>query len=417
MLSVPELIEQVPDLDRIALQNLVSACILQTHTAPDFERLKQLLQTVTTLVKANPHIQHYVFESFEHLIYTDESIDSTQHAQIWAETLAKIQYYLPAEDQDVQNTAKNIHIFYSLLAKYAQNPETLIRIIKQFEDARFDPQRIHFTLRLMSQFLNARHSLASVQTFVDTICDLTEEDSQLFTQMCQHPPYIPIQKWLTWHRDPDVDIQQQYQQFLLEPFGARRLDYTFNMHQYQRQRSLFHGLICNGEPFVADIFTDALGQLLNTTLRENRSKSPDELQHIFHAASEQQEMVGMLCAAVELLARTSSQQDLDSNRMISQECNTTQIMALYALLTHPTGKLFTQIDTGEGKSRIMMILAACKSATGYTVDFDTNDMQLVERDFFGYKDFFDTVDVETSMMTLQTPSFLYRKKGVNFSDT
>ena len=68
-------------------------------------------------------------------------------------------------------------------------------------------------------------------------------------------------------------------------------------------------------------------------------------------------------------------------------------MALYAKMVNPSNRLISQIDTGEGKSRIMMILAACQAAQGKTVDFLTSDMQLAERDYLSYKQFFTSLGI------------------------
>jgi hypothetical protein len=91
-------------------------------------------------------------------------------------------------------------------------------------------------------------------------------------------------------------------------------------------------------------------------------------------------------------------------------------MTLYAMLATENTKLISQIDAGEGKSRIAMILAACEGLSGKTVDVLTSDLQLAERDYLTYTPFFNSIGLPTSLITINTPPELYQKSGINFSD-
>ena len=146
-----------------------------------------------------------------------------------------------------------------------------------------------------------------------------------FVPCYQNSPYPPLGMWQEWSQEPDT-LLDKYATFSSAPFGARKLRYAFDLKHYHQQKSLFNGLICNGQSFSTDMFTDELGARLASELSENREKSIPELQSIFANGDN----VRMLCAATELLARTTPQKDLDSPGQISQEMNTTQMMAAYA---------------------------------------------------------------------------------------
>ncbi len=97
------------------------------------------------------------------------------------------------------------------------------------------------------------------------------------------------------------------------------------------------------------------------------------------------------------------------------ELNTTQYLAILASLKTP-GQIISQIDTGEGKSRIMMITLACYHALGKTVDFITSDISLATRDFVAFQPFFEMMGAKTAMIFATSPASTYQIGGINFSD-
>ena len=99
----------------------------------------------------------------------------------------------------------------------------------------------------------------------------------------------------------------------------------------------------------------------------------------------------------------------------SFEINTTQYLAIHSMLK-TGGHVTSQIGTGEGKSRIMMISIACQYALGNTVDFVTSDLSLATRDYLEYQSFFKILGAHTNIINAQTPANQYRVDGINFSD-
>ncbi|KTD26039.1 MULTISPECIES: helicase-related protein [Legionella] len=411
--SIQGIIDAYPGLDPASLQNFFAIFIL--HSNPDEYdegQVATLLSDLEEIIRVNPHIQNYIFLNLQNISETDKPNYISNTLQ-FVHTLTSIHKLLSTEDgrSDIQN----MQIFYTLLAKYAQNPQACIALFTLLQDKNLDLEKIKFIIQLISRLLAENQSLDSIQDTVKYIVFLNSERYQHFVNCYQYPPYAPIQTWHEWSQKPET-LLNQYREFCLSPFGTRKLEYAFDLQHYHRQKSLFNGLIRNGEPFSPDLFTDELGQQLNEALTENRQKSIPELQQIYQNACAKRDKLNMLCAAIELLARTTSQKDLTSDRQISQEMNTTQVMTAYAALAHPTAKLQFEMDTGEGKSRVLMVLAACKTHLGFTSDFITADFQLAERDYFAYKSFFTSLNIPTSLITLSTPELLYQRNGVNFSD-
>lgn len=127
----------------------------------------------------------------------------------------------------------------------------------------------------------------------------------------------------------------------------------------------------------------------------------------------------LVAASAELFHRSKGKDEIgtDGKPVLgsSMEINTTQYLAILSSLK-TLGHVTSQIGTGEGKSRIMMISIACQYAQGKTVDFVTSDAQLATRDFVEYQAYFDMIGAETSMIFAHTDPSLYKIGGINFSD-
>ena len=99
----------------------------------------------------------------------------------------------------------------------------------------------------------------------------------------------------------------------------------------------------------------------------------------------------LVAVTAELLYRSKGQ---DGGEGLSFELNTTQYLAIYAMLKkggHVTG----EIGTGEGKSRILAVCNACKYGLGKTVDFVTSDVQLATRDYLEFRSYFRMLGAQT----------------------
>ncbi len=407
--NMQTILDEHPTLNPYHLHSMLATYILNINDNEDLENLSGLLQKLEQIIAVNPHIENYIFLSLQNIPgnNTPEFIQNTLN---FGNTLLKIHNIL--SEQNATPNVQNMQIFYTIMAKYAKDPEACINLFTTLGKTQLEPDKIKFIINILSKLLEKNEPLTYAQKITELIISLNSEQYQQFVECYTNHPYPPLETWIGWTKEPET-LSNKYSEFTLNPFGPRILKYTFDLNHYHKQKNLFQGLIKNETPFSSDILTEELGRKLQTNLMGNRQKSVIELQQIFEQTTD---TIEMMCAAIELLARTTSQKDLISDKQISQEMNTTQVMAVYLALTHPTAKLQMEMDTGEGKSRVLMILAACKAKLGYTADFSTSDIQLAERDYFTYKSFFTTLNISTSLITLSTPELLYQHKGVNFTD-
>ncbi|KTD21844.1 hypothetical protein [Legionella londiniensis] len=378
------------------------------NTGDAEKRIKGFIDTMITLIEEHPHTQNQLLEVLNQVKPHEIKgfLPEAGNALKALETLIKI---FPATANSSANK-ENMLIFYSLVSHNTQTPKRLVEIIDMLKKGEDDCKR--FFLTYISRLLDREESLEDISDLID-LCIEDSNHLKTLQEFCFLPPYPSIQSALDWLETDS--FKENYETFSIKPYGERVTEYTFNFRHYKNQRLKFKGI-------SEDLFTDQLGQDLNEELKKNRSKSMQNLRNelenyrgkILTSADEKRKAL-TLC--VEFLARTAHQAKPGSREgAISQELNTTQIMTLYAMMMQDNPKVLNQIDTGEGKSRIMMVLSALNALQGKTVDFITSDLQLAERDYFDYKQFFNALGVRTGLITLQTPPALYQKGGVNFSD-
>jgi hypothetical protein len=97
------------------------------------------------------------------------------------------------------------------------------------------------------------------------------------------------------------------------------------------------------------------------------------------------------------------------------ELNTHQYLAILSIVLK--GKhVSAGIGTGEGKTRISLVLLACQSAMGNTVDFITADVALAKRDFLNAQVYFELLGIDSSIIDAACAPESYLKNGINFSD-
>jgi len=397
-------------LDKVMLQETLATLVLNSplealSATDDYQqKIMKLITQLNHAATVHPQIKYYVLACLNHMPNPNTRAYLEQF-RLFGKNLKKLCQILPSGEDEFLK--ENMFVIYSLFAHYHQRPVELTQLIEQV--VRMPPAEQAFMLRFLSRLLDNKQSITSVETLIDLLI-ANQEKLTLFKTMGKTPPYPNVETLVDWLQT--AGFAEQYARFSINPYGDRRLDYAFNVVQYQKQRGKFVG--------VDAIFTDDIGRQLAVQLSENRGKTiqvlMDEYQTICARTMSDADKLQLLCICVEMLARTASQKAHDDKRTISQELNTTQIMAVYAKIMNPSHRLISQIDTGEGKSRIMMVLAACQAAQGRTVDFLTSDMQLAERDYLSYRQFFTALGIPTSLISLNTPSQLYQRGGVNFTD-
>lgn len=393
-------------LDPLALQETLATLVLNA-TSIDVENIRVLIKQLNQVAIAHPQTRHYLLTCFNY-IPAKNSENYMTNVVDFGKNLVHLNKILnPGRRRDNKD---NMFVIYSLIANYHQRPVELSQLISQV--CRMPSEQQLFMTKFLSRLIDNNQSIDGLESLITLLLE-DEHKYQIFATHCKKPPYPNVEALSSWLDDNHI-FEDEYANFSQKPYGDRKLEYAFKYEQYKRQQHQFVG--------VSAIFTDAIGQELENQLSNNRAKSIQALTQEFDALRQRtpltdSDKLKLVCLAIEMMARTASQLSHDTPpKRVSQELNTTQVMALYAKMVNPSNRLISQIDTGEGKSRIMMALAACQAAQGRTVDFLTSDMQLAERDFLSYKQFFTALDIPTSLISLDTPSELYQKDGVNFTD-
>jgi hypothetical protein len=433
-------VKALGSISSFLVQELMASFVLNSTLSTAEEanfvvRVEAVLASVEQITGAHPHLQRHLFDALNNISGKQTEL-YFQNVEDCINCLARIAKLLPpGDDEEAQKNMLNI---YSLLASFYKDPMELVTLWKTISTLGTEEQQ-KFVLVLVNKLIQNKQQVSNVKEFVDQL----NTDSSHFDSLknyCAEPPFPQIPVMTSWLRKGTIEAG--YKKFNIQPYGPRRLDFAFDLKKFEVQKGLFKGVseklftkemekqgesnrTLSAKELSEKLFTTELGLEMDKQLKSNRTLSVKELRAQFDALKTKakakeltsEEKLTLLCACVDMLARTSSQLD-DSTppKPISQEVNTTQMMALYAMITNPNSKLINEIETGEGKSRMTMILAACQVAQGKTVDFLTSDMQLAERDFLTYNNFFTSLGIRTSLISLSTPKQLYQKGGINFSD-
>ncbi len=365
--------------------------------------IETILHGFNAFIKDYPHVKGHLIIMHQQLErYNDNNGGYQKMTSDLLEILGRLRTLLPPEKPE------NMTLMHALIRHYTRNSYSLHRVLYKLE--KFDDSDQVFFLHLINNMMISSLKMDNLTQLIDS-CVSDRAFFQNIKKNLQSAPYPDIDTLLEWKKIDDFG--DRYHQFAKNPFAPeRRLQYAFNFQKFQQQRGRFP------DEQIRPLFTDELGAKLNELLTAHRNKTMLELREALHeteASTDNDAMVKKLCLCVEFLARTCHQHDKDSGKA-SQELNTTQIMSIYAMLSIDKEKIMNQIDTGEGKSRIMVILAAMKTLEGKTVDFITSDMTLAERDYYDYRPFFNALGIQTSMVDLSTPKQLYQNSGKNFSD-
>ena len=403
-------------IDGLVLQETLCTLVLNTthdSIGPNYiTDLQQLIADLNLIAKAHPHVLYYLIDSFNHMPQKRKAPYFKNVIQ-FSLTIRELSHILSAGDDDLAKD--NMLTLYSLLAHYHQKPAELTTLFAPIRPLT-DVNQQRFILMFVSRLLDNHQSIEGLAGLIDQFVKTPAKFAR-FVSTCQTPPYPDIPTLSAWISQ--ADFEEKYATFTSTPYGPRYLDFAFDAKKYTAQADKFIGLT------PATLFTKELATTLDDVLTQNRKTELSSLRNQFNALKvraqdkplNNDEKRSLLCLSIEILARTTAQSDIiDPAKLISQELNATQVMALYARLVNPGDKLISEIDTGEGKSRIMMIYAACQAAQGKTVDLLTSDMLLAERDYLSYKQFFTTLGIRTSLISLDTPPQLYQKGGINFSD-
>lgn len=272
-----------------------------------------------------------------------------------------------------------------------------------------DPKAQIQVLKIITCLLNNDKpcSLADIEYLVN---QQTTTHCGTFEILFQCAPYPNIEMIKDWFNTDPSTVLIQYTQWSKNPAPREKIN-GFHLSMATTQVTKIEGIkhskldlegLNTAILQVKDLETTALLEEIKTF------KSADE-----------PDKTRLLALMAELLYRTKGLPDNSTGDKQewgrSFEINTTQYLALHAMLASGA-HVTSQIATGEGKSRIMMIAIACQYALGQTVDFVTSDMSLATRDYLEYQAFFKALGAKTNLIYAQMPAKEYQQGGIHFSD-
>jgi hypothetical protein len=207
--------------------------------------------------------------------------------------------------------------------------------------------------------------------------------------------------WTTFQSDPTNSkqfIKEKYLDFLQQPFPRDEKNNGFIIEKALEQ------VKSKEMSNIASRYTDKFIEGFHERCTVLRKLPLSTLLSTLQSVKNNSDPSHLVATMAELLYRSTG-----------QELNTTQYLALDALLS--SGKNVTaEIDTGEGKTRIAMLLLACRASSGQTCDFVTSDMQLAETAYLSYNSFFKMLNIKSNLIRSESNIAEYQVGAIHFSD-
>ena len=304
------------------------------------------------------------------------------------------------------------NIVLSLCLHFSEAPHTPNDLKALLESVQDNPYLLKAAVAVLNT--DKGYSLDDLKALRDAAvdnADLQESIKKAYVRA----PYPSLKQMLEWHNSAEINLDTAYQIFDKYP-AHREPESGFDANHAHKQLALM-AANSNNAGFHADIIN--VGDFKDLTLKM-RTRTSEKLLEEFKKAGENKNFDTLVAVAAELLYRSKGRdnpayRDGQYELGSSMELNTTQYLAILTSLktgTHVT----SQMGTGEGKSRTMMVSAICQQAMGHTVDFVTSDIELAYRDFVEYKPLFDMVGAKSTMISSNSSADSYKMGGINFSD-
>lgn len=216
------------------------------------------------------------------------------------------------------------------------------------------------------------------------------------------PTFEVFTEWWTTVQNNPADekhsIKEQYRTFIQQPFPRDDKNNGFKIEKALEQVK---------SPEMANIATRYTDEFIEEFYKKSiylRQLSLTDLMNSLQSAQVSSDPALLTITMAELLFRSTG-----------QEINTTQYLAIDSLLS--SGKhVISEIDTGEGKTRIAMLLLACRACSGQTCDFVTSDMQLAETAYLSYHSFFKMLGIKCTLIRSESNIEEYQPGAIHFSD-
>lgn len=235
----------------------------------------------------------------------------------------------------------------------------------------------------------------------------------------QHAPFPPLPTFIGWMQLETDARQSAYDTFDKNPCALGMCDGREQDNGFKRSEAetILKQMSGVGALFTLDYLTQIQEQ--EAAARQLSTQAILEKLKAYKDSPPPENAVEMVMLTIELLHRCKGRTPLfvDDTQVSGRsfELNTTQIIAILTMLE--TGRKVTaEIGTGEGKSRIMMVMNACQFLKGNTVDFVTSNLALAERDYLESLTFLNSLGAEVAFITASSTIDDYKIGGINVSD-
>lgn len=224
-------------------------------------------------------------------------------------------------------------------------------------------------------------------------------------QLYATPPYPDIYQVITWSKAGSV--MESYRQYCFSPCDRNDPGNGF-YHEDAYMKALEQIAFTPGLEITPSILRGLQQEATKTKLK-TIEQLKEQLTSVVTSNPINYEKLTTICA--ELLHRSMGR---EGN---TYELNETQYLAVYkALRDQSLGPLTGKFDSGEGKTRVFMVIAGALLAQGKTVDFITRNMTLAKREYLTYQSYFDLLDAKTAVIHSQSKVNEYQPGQINFSD-
>jgi hypothetical protein len=420
-----------PHLSRSEVFALARRYMLATNSVrPDADTVNGLVGMTTKFVEFFPGLKNELCEFFPQLF--KDCV--TQYTNLGAAYNQFLFVY------KLLSTLKDSNITFSLCYHFSQmkegrKPENLLAILNHSQFTTLASDRRELILKMVSVLLNNNQPV-NIGTIISILnrCggkpprkkSLLKAQSHAFEdnifivlsnayEKAPFPDIDTVMNWVSNAKTP-VDLKKFIAEFDIKPCEREYSETGVGVNGFylsiaKKQAKQFDGFTFHKEDL--EFLDAAIKSVRKLTTKELISRLQQQ------GAQSQPDAAILTAVSAELLYRAKGLPAVGQGATRewgrSFEINTTQYLSIYASLK--SGKHVTaQIDTSEGKTRYMMILAAAQHAMGKTVDFCTADMTLARREFTDYASYFSLIGAKTALIHADAPAHHYKLGGINFSD-
>ncbi|KTD50967.1 hypothetical protein [Legionella quateirensis] len=395
-----------------------------TELATIIEKRKQFDQVFVDLFKSiNQAAEHYpgdkntIINYLRHFLSNNYSSDE-QIVFSWNNINLIKDAFIDLDDPDVVRSLCN-H-FSNDEGEFTH--ESLLKLLSSEEYSTFPKDEKKLFLSILTSLIN-NDKPCTLLELNDLMTRCKDEKTgpillETLKNIYKSAPYPTLEQFQEWEnkcpKDSDLakHLADCYAQFDKEPCARESVN-GFKLDFAKEQVAKMGGVT----------YSDKELESIDKEVKAVRNLSTDEIKNeLLELRSKTKELSTerLVALSAELMYRTKGMPavfDEKGKQKLGRsfEIHTTQYLAIHSMLkagTHVT----SEIGTGEGKSRIMMLMILCQYAQGKTVDFVTADVQLATRDYLSFRSLFQSLGAKTNIIYQNTPSNEYALDGINFSD-